>query len=35
MKPLVRFYLGEGPDSEGRFLRDHPRLGCPAAGERP
>ena len=22
MKPLVRFYLGEGPDSEGRFLRD-------------
>ena len=22
MNPLVRFYLGEGPDSEGRFLRD-------------
>ena len=20
--PLIRFYLGEGPDSEGRFLRD-------------
>lgn len=20
--PLVRFYLGEGPDAEGRFLRD-------------
>ena len=22
MNPLIRFYLGEGPDSEGRFLRD-------------